>query len=139
MRFVPVKSAERGHAVEFGVIAAKGTSNVKALVAHIVADPGIPQPAQEMFMELSAHISELSARLAELDRKLISLHKVNPLSRLLAEVPGIGPISALTLAMTVDAEQFKSGRHFATWLGLTPKQKSTGGKPRLGGISRQGK
>ena len=53
-------------------------------------------------------------------------------------MPGIGPITALTLAMTIDAEQFKSGRHFAAWLGLPPKQKSTGGKQRLGGISRQG-
>jgi len=91
-----------------------------------------------MFAELSSHVAELSARLAELDRKLIELHKADPRSRLLAEVPGIGPISALTLAMTVDARQFRSGRHFAAWLGLTPKQKSTGGKPRLGGISRQG-
>jgi transposase len=163
MTFVPVKSTEtqanamvlsvrellvkqqtqainalRGHAGEFGVVAAKGTSNVEALLARIAADPAIPQAAQDMFAELSSHVAELSARLAELDRKLIELHKADPLSRLLAEVPGIGPISALTLAMTVDARQFRSGRHFAAWLGLTPKQKSTGGKPRLGGISRQG-
>ena len=163
MTFVPVKSAEtqanamvlsvrellvkqqtqainalRGHANEFGAVAAKGTSNVEALLARITADPAIPQAAQDMFAELSSHVAELSARLLELDRKLIELHRANPLSQLLAEVPGIGPISALTLAMTVDARQFKSGRHFAAWLGLTPKQKSTGGKPRLGGISRQG-
>jgi len=163
MTFVPVKSTEtqanamilsvrellvkqqtqainalRGHAGEFGVVAAKGTGNVEALLARIAADPTIPQAAQDMFAELSSHVAELSARLAELDRKLIELHKADPLSRLLAEVPGIGPISALTLAMTVDARQFRSGRHFAAWLGLTPKQKSTGGKPRLGGISRQG-
>jgi transposase len=163
MSFVPVKSTEtqanamvlsvrellvkqqtqainalRGHAGEFGVVAAKGTNNVEALLAGIAADPAIPQAAQDMFAELSSHVAELSARLAELDRKLIELHKADPLSRLLAEVPGIGPISALTLAMTVDARQFRSGRHFAAWLGLTPKQKSTGGKPRLGGISRQG-
>lgn len=163
MTFVPVKSTEtqanamvlsvrellvkqqtqtinalRGHAGEFGVVAAKGTSNVEALLARIAADPAIPQAAQNMFAELSSHVAELSVRLAELDRKLIELYKADPLSRLLAEVPGIGPISALTLAMTVDARQFRSGRHFAAWLGLTPKQKSTGGKPRLGGISRQG-
>jgi len=127
MTFVPVKSTEtqanamilsvrellvkqqtqainalRGHAGEFGVVAAKGTGNVEALLARIAADPTIPQAAQDMFAELSSHVAELSARLAELDRKLIELHKVDPLSRLLAEVPGIGPISALTLATTVD-------------------------------------
>ena len=131
-------NALRGHACEFGVIAAKGTSQVEALLARIAADPAIPEAAQEMFRELGEHITKLSARLAELDHKLNKLHKANPLSHLLAEVPGIGPLSALTLATTVDAQQFKSGRHFAAWLGLTPKQKSTGGKQRLGGISRQG-
>jgi len=163
MTFVPVKSVEaqaqamilsvrelllkqqtqainslRGHGNEFGVIAARGTSHVAALLERMTADPAIPEAAKEMFIELGARIAELSAQVAELDRKLAQLHKSNPLSRQLAEVPGIGPISALTLATTVDAGQFKSGRHFAAWLGLTPKQKSTGGKQRLGGISRQG-
>jgi transposase len=163
MTFVPVKSVEaqaqamilsvrelllkqqtqainalRGHGNEFGVIAARGTSHVTALLERIAADPTIPETAKEMFMELGARIAEVSARVAELDRKLAQLHKRDPLSRQLAEVPGIGPIGALTLATTVDARQFKSGRHFAAWLGLTPKQKSTGGKQRLGGISRQG-
>jgi transposase len=131
-------NALRGHASEFGVIAAKGTSHVGALLARIAADPAIPAAAQEMFAELGAQIAQLSVRLGELDRKLDKLHKTNPLSRLLEEVPGIGPLSALTLATTIDARQFKSGRHFAAWLGLTPKQKSTGGKQRLGGISRRG-
>lgn len=163
MRFVPVKSAAvqaeamilsvrellvkqhtqlvnalRGHASEFGVIAAKGTGHVEGLLERIAADPAVPAPAQAMFVELGERIAELRTRLAELDRKLAGLHKANPLSRQLAEVPGIGPIGALTLALTVDASQFKSGRHFAAWLGLTPKQNSTGGKTRLGGISRQG-
>jgi transposase len=163
MRFVPVKSAEvqaeamilsvrellvkqhtqlvnalRGHASEFGVIAAKGTGHVEGLLERIAADPAVPAPAQAMFVELGERIAELRTRLAELDRKLAGLHKANPLSQQLAAVPGIGPIGALTLALTVDASQFKSGRHFAAWLGLTPKQNSTGGKPRLGGISRQG-
>jgi transposase len=163
MRFVPVKSAEaqadamilsvrellvkqhtqlvnalRGHASEFGVIAAKGAGHVEGLLERIAADPAIPSPAQAMFVELGERIAELRTRLAELDRKLAALHKANPLSQQLAAVPGIGPIGALTLALTVDASQFHSGRHFAAWLGLTPRQNSTGGKPRLGGISRQG-
>ena len=65
-------------------------------------------------------------------------HKANPVSQRLAEVPGIGPIAAVTLALTVDAGHFASGRHFAAWLGLTPKEHSTGGKPRLGKISKAG-
>jgi transposase len=175
MRFVPVKSAEgqadamilsvrellvkqytqlvnalRGHASEFGAIAAKGTGHVEGLLERIAADPAVPAPAQAMFVELGERIAELLTRLAELDRKLAALHKAcpwaglqpdpraNPLSQQLAAVPGIGPIGALTLALTVDASQFHSGRHFAAWLGLLPRQSSTGRKPRLGGISRQG-
>jgi transposase len=163
MNFVPVKSAEmqaqamilsvrellvkqrtqlinalRGHAAEFGVIAAKGTGHAGALLERIVADPEIPAPAQAMFAELGERIDEVQARLAELDRKLAALHQAHPLSQMLAEVPGVGPIGALTLALTVDFSQFRSGRHFAAWLGLTPKQNSTGGKPRLGSISREG-
>ena len=60
----------------------------------------------------------------------------NPVSQLLAEVPGIGPITALSLALTIDPGRFTSGRHFAAWLGLVPKEHSTGGRQRLGGISR---
>ena len=65
-------------------------------------------------------------------------HKANPVSRMLAEVPGIGPIGALSLALTIDPGRFQSGRHFAAWLGLVPKEHSTGGRQRLGGISRAG-
>lgn len=131
-------NALRGHATEFGVIAAKGTGHVEALIEQLTTDPAVPAAAQAMFVELGGRIAELATRLKELDRKLARLHKATPLSRQLAEMPGIGTINALTLALTVDAKQFQSGRHFAAWLGLTPKQHSTGGKPRLGGISRQG-
>lgn len=163
MRFVPVKSAEtqaeamilsvrellvkqqtqminalRGHAAEFGVIAAKGTGHVKPLLERIAADPEIPAAAQEMFVELGQRIAEGKTRLDALERKLTASHKANPMSQQLAAVPGIGPMTAMALTLTVDASQFQSGRHFAAWLGLTPKQHSTGGKARLGGISRQG-
>jgi transposase len=137
-QYTQLVNALRGHAAEFGVIAAKGTGQVEPLLKRLAADPTIPAPAQEMFVELGERIGELATRLAGIDRKLARLHKANPISQLLAEVPGIGPITALSLTMTVDASQFQSGRHFAAWLGLTPKQNSTGGKPRLGGISRQG-
>ena len=77
-------------------------------------------------------------QVAALDRKLMILHKATPLSRLLAEIPGVGPIGALSLALTVNPGQFRSGRHFAAWLGLVPKERSSGGKQRLGSISREG-
>ena len=77
-------------------------------------------------------------KLTVLEQCLVAEHRADPLSKLLAGQPGIGPISAQTIVSKVDPTQFKSGRHFAAWLGLTPKQRSTGGKQRLGGISRQG-
>lgn len=163
MRFVPVKSADqqaelmvlkvrellvkqrtqlvnalRGHAAEFGIVAAKGVGNATALATRVAADPAVPAAAQEMIAVLGAEIAHLDERLAEFGRKLAALHRANPMSRLLGEVPGIGPIGALTLALTIDAKAFRSGRHLAAWIGLTPREHSTGGKHRLGAISRAG-
>ena len=131
-------NALRGHATEFGLIAAKGTCNVTKLLETIAADPAVPACAQAMFVELGESIAAVAARISDLDRELARQHKSNQLSQQLAQVPGIGPLSALTLALTIDPAQFQSGRHFAAWLGLTPKEHSTGGKQRMGGISRQG-
>ena len=131
-------NALRGHATEFGLIAAKGPCNVARLLENIAADPAVPACAQAMFVELGEAIAAVSARVKELDRELGRQHRSNPISQHLAEVPGIGPVGALTLALTIDPKQFRSARHFAAWLGLTPKEHSTGGKQRLGGISRQG-
>ena len=163
MRFVPVKSAERqadltvlrvrellvkqrtqlvnalrGHAAEFGIVTAKGVGNAAELATRVAADPAVPAAAREMIALLGQEIAHLDARLAEFAEKLAALHRANPMSRLLAEVPGIGPIGALTLALTIDAEAFRSGRHLAAWIGLTPREHSTGGKHRLGAISREG-
>jgi transposase len=162
MRSVPVKSAEsqaeamdlsargllvrqrtqlvnavRGHAVEFGVIAARGIAQLEPLLAKI-AEANLPQAAKETLAHLGRCIEQLDAQLAGLDRRLATRHKANPVSQRLAAVPGVGPLTALTMAMTVDARQFESGRHFAAWLGLTPWERSTGGRQRLGGISRAG-
>ena len=131
-------NALRGHATEFGVIAAKGTAQVPILLDKLAADETIPATARAMFVQMGQHIDALNQQIAALDDELLALHKANPLSQLLAEVPGIGPISAITLALTVQPEHFASGRHFAAWLGLTPKEHSTGGKPRLGKISKAG-
>ena len=73
-----------------------------------------------------------------MDQRTAGPHKTNPVSQLLATVPGIGPITAITLSLRVEPAHFTSARHFAAWLGLTPKEHSTGGKPRLGEISRAG-
>ena len=163
MRSVPVKAAEeqaaaiivkhremlvgqrtqainalRGHAMEFGIVVAKGERNVAMLLAMLGEDADIPAIAREMFAEIGRHIADLTGKIAALDRQLLEQHKANPVSRLLAEIPGVGPITAITMALTVNPANFESGRHFAAWLGLTPKEHSTGGKQRLGGISKAG-
>jgi transposase len=128
----------RGHAAEFGVIAAKGASQVAPLLAAIAAEESIPASAKEMFALLGEEIAHLDVRLKELAAKLLTMHRANAISQLLATIPGIGPIIALTLAIEIDPKAFQSGRHLAAWLGLTPREHATGGKQRLGGISRAG-
>lgn len=131
-------NALRGHAAEFGVIAAKGCSNVTALLAVLAADDAIPVSARTMFAEMGEHVAELDGKIEALDRRLIDQHKVNPVSRLLAAIPGVGPITAITMVLTVDPGNFESGRHLAAWLGLTPREHSTAGKHRPGKISKAG-
>ncbi len=140
-------NALRGHAAEFGFVARPGDSGLAALRAEFAADaalekPVLPKPAADALALLGGEIDRIAERLAEADRELMARHKakddVGSASRQLAEIPGIGPIGALTFALQVDAKQFESGRHFAAWLGLVPRDLSTGGKQRLGKISRAG-
>lgn len=131
-------NALRGHAAEFGLVAAQGTGKVAALLAAVASDPGVPDAAKALLALLAQQIEHLDEQVKALDDQLLALHKSNDLSRLLAGVPGIGPLTAVSLALTVDPAQFRSGRHFAAYLGLTPKQNSTGGKTRLGKISKAG-
>ncbi len=164
MRYVPVKSAEqqaaamalglrdlavrqrsqlvnalRGLAGEFGIVVAKGTQNIKKLLETIAAaEEAVPARARQDLARLGARIGECDAEIAALDRQLMAQHKENAMSQLLEGIPGIGPITALNLALRTDARQFKSARHFAAWLGLTPKDHSSGGKQRLGAITRAG-
>ena len=128
----------RGHATEFGTIAAKGLSKMSTLLSAIEQQDAIPAEAKEMFVLLHQELSELDKKIEQLDKKLTSAHNANPVSKLLATAPGIGPITALTLAIEIDPGVFQSGRHLAAWAGLTPKEHSTGGKQRMGGISRAG-
>ena len=87
---------------------------------------------------MGEHIEALDQRVIAMDGELAALHKVNPISQLLAEVPGVGPLGAITMALTVEPGHFVSARHFTAWLGLTPKEHSTGGRQRLGKISKAG-
>jgi transposase len=103
-----------------------------------IAEADLPQAAKETLAQLGRCLAQLDAQLAVLDQRLAAQHKANPVSQRLAAVPGVGPLTALTMAMTVEARQFESARHFAAWLGLTPRERSTGGRQRLGGISRAG-
>ena len=131
-------NAVRGHAAEFGIVAAKNTSHLPALLEAVAADDAVPEAARTMLAFLGTQVGQLDERIAELDHRMKQQHKANPVSRRLAEIPGIGPVGALSLALTVDASRFRSGRHFVAWLVLTPKERSTGGQQRLGGISRAG-
>ena len=162
MRFVPVKSlvsqaeamdltardllvrqrtqlvnAVRGHAAEFGIIAAQGVAQLGPLLEKI-AGSDMPQAAKDVLAQLGRCIDDLDIHRAALEQRLAARHKTNPVSQRLAAAPGVGPITALTLAAKVDSSQFNSAGHFAAWLGLTPKERSTGGRQKLGGISRAG-
>ena len=127
-----------GHAAEFGVIVAKGTANIEALLSKLAAEPTIPAAAKEAFAAMGAHIADLDTRLAAMEKQLLEQHKTNPVSQRLAAIPGVGAITAITVALSVNPGNFESGRHFAAWLGLTPREHSTGGKHRLGRISKAG-
>ena len=131
-------NALRGHASEFGLVGSKGDKGLAQVRADAATDTTLPAPAAEALALLGREIDHIEARLAETDAKLLARHKATPTSRMLAEVPGVGPIGALSMVLRVDFTQFKSGRHFASWLGLTPRDHSTGGKQRLGGITRAG-
>jgi transposase len=131
-------NAMRGHAAEMGVIAPLGAKGVVELRAEIAAadEAAVPAAAKQAIALLGREAERIELRLRAIDARLMQQHKANPVSRRLAGIPGIGPIGALSFALRVDATQFKSARHFAAWLGLVPRQCSTAGRQRLGGISR---
>ncbi len=132
-------NAVRGHAAEFGVTGAKGVGRVKDLLARIATDPAVPALARELFAGLHRQIDRLETEIGVLEKKLLAWHRGDERSRRLAGIPGIGPIGASALAMKLpDPAVFRSGRHFAAWLGLTPKDHSTAGRQRLGIITRAG-
>jgi transposase len=130
-------NAIRGHAAEFGVIAAKGTLGSHDLVARIVTNPEVPALARETVTTLALQINHLDIEIRVLEKKLMAWHRSNKRSRRLAGISVVGPIGAAALAMKLpDPAVFRSGRHFAAWLGLTPRERSIAGRQRLGVITR---
>ena len=166
MRFVPVKNemqqallmlhrirdrqiaertgtinAIRGHMAEFGVVAARRGLGMQELLAIIsdADDARLPSLARELLVLQVEHLRVIEARLAELDGRLLRQARDDEAARRLTEIPGIGPVIATAMVATVvDARLFGSGRSFAAWLGLTPRQHATGGRERLLGISKRG-
>ena len=131
-------NAIRGHLAEFGIIEAQGPWNVPRLLAAM-EEASLPELARGLVRLLAGQLDEVELRIDETDAQIMAWHKADPVSQRLATIPGIGPLAATAIAATVpDPAVFRSGREFAAWLGLVPRQNSTGGKTRLGRTSRQG-
>jgi transposase len=136
---VQLANAIRGYAAEFGLVAGKGPAKIAPLLLRLQAEATLPAAARELFAEHAKEYAALTTQLAAIDAKLMAFHRANELSRRLASIPGVGPVIASLLAMKVpDPQALRSGRQFAAWLGLTPKDHSTAGKTRLGVITRAG-
>jgi transposase len=132
-------NAIRGYAAEFGLITAKGLDKIEPLLAQIAQDKTVPEMARELFALQGKDYARLQIELKAIEAKLMAWHRANATSRRLAQIPGVGPIGATALVMKApDPRLFPSGRHFAAWIGLTPKDHSTAGKTRLGKITRAG-
>ena len=165
MRFVPVKSTEqqgvlvlhrgrellvrqrtmlvnglRAHMAEFGIIVAQGIQRLPELVALLEDEKtSIPQIAREVLAAMVVQINNLTTSIRRMDKCIVAWCRANAAARRLATIPGVGPITASALAATItDPTLFRSGRHLAAWLGLVPRQHSTGGKAKLGRITKMG-
>jgi transposase len=132
-------NAIRGHAAEFGVTVAKGPQQIPELLRRLATDEGVPGLAREMIGVLAGQLPGLDAKLKAIEARLVAWHRQNQISQLLATIPGIGPIGGVSFALKVpDPKVFRSCRHFAAWIGITPRENSTGGRQRLGRISKEG-
>ncbi len=136
-----VINAIRAHLGEFGIVAPVGRNGVEELL-EVVADPSdkrVPEIVRACLAALGAQLRRLKEQILEFDRMIRAWHRSSEMSLRLDDCPGIGPVLATALAATVaDPKAFRSGRNFSAWIGIVPKQHSSGGKNRLGGISKQG-
>lgn len=166
MRFVEVKSVEqqsglmlhrtrellvkqrtmlinslRGQLSEFGLVAPKGTWSLPDLhaLARRAGEEILPDAVRSCVELIMDQIDDLQSRIAELEKAIVANHRASEVSQRLQSIPGIGIITASAITATIsDASMFKSGRHFAAWVGLVPRQSGTGGKVHLGRISKKG-
>jgi len=166
MRFVPTKTVEqqsclmlhrarhlfirqqtavinsiRAYLAEFGIIASVGRRGVEQLLEVVAdkADYRLPEVARACLAALGSQLRAMKTQILEFDRRIIAWHRSNATSRRLDAIPGVGPALATALfASVADAKAFRSGRDFSAWVGLVPKQNSSGGKDKLGSISKQG-
>lgn len=166
MRFVPVKSVEqqgqlmqhrardllmrqrtqlinaiRAHMAELGIAAAQGREGIKQLLAIIADDDDtrLPVDARASLIVLAAQLQAMQTTIGALERRIVVRHRSNQDSKRLQTIPGVGVIGATAIAATItDPSAFRSGRDFAAWVGLVPREASTGGKQKLGPISKQG-
>ena len=136
-----VINAIRAHLAEFGIVAPVGRNGVEQLLG-VVADSGdkrLPDVARAYVGALGAQLQTLKAQILQFDRLIMAWHRSNETSKRLDELPGVGPALATALVASVaDPKAFRSGRDFSAWIGLVPKQHSSGGRDRLGSISKQG-
>ena len=164
MRFVPVKTVDqqtglmllqqrerlvaertalgnaiRGHAAEFGHTVAKGLDKIAPLLTQLAATAEVPDLAKRLFQRLGARLTQLQAEIAELDREITAWRRQSEVSQRLAKLPGVGELGSMMLPLkTPDPHGFQSGRDFAAWIGLTARDHSSGGKQRLGAITKAG-
>lgn len=133
-------NALRAHLAEFGIVAPQGRAGINGLIALLRnGDPALPALAQQALLPLVQQLESATAQILALDRTILAWHKSDALSQRLAPIPGIGPLTASALAAILrQADHFGSARDFAAALGLTPKEASTGGKTKLGSISKMG-
>jgi transposase len=166
MRFVGIKSAEqqgrlvqhrtrdllmrqrtqvinalRAHLAELGIVAAQGREGLKQLLTVIAdeKDERLPVDARASLIVLAAQLQALQTMIGSIEKRIMAQHRANEASKRLESIPGIGILGASAIAATVtDPKAFRSGRDLAAWIGLVPRQESTGGKQKLGPISKQG-
>jgi transposase len=136
-----VINALRAHLAELGIVAAQGDKGVKELLAVVAdqQDARLPVDARASVMVLAAQLEALQTLIGSIEKRIKTQHRANEESQRVETIPGIGVIGATAIAATiVDPRVFRSGRDFAAWIGLVPRQDSTGGKQKLGPISKQG-
>jgi transposase len=136
-----VINAIRAHLAEFGIVAPVGRNGVEQLLGVVAdsSDKRLPEVARACVAALGAQLRMLKIQILEFDRRIMAWHRSNETSQRLDKIPGVGPALATALVASVaDPKAFRSARDFSAWIGLVPKQHSSGGRDKLGSITKQG-